>query len=53
LTLAFLLMALNVAIPVLGEALHWYHLVAFDIVAPGILTSVRGHNNAELPIGKS
>lgn len=31
-----------IAIPVLGEELHWYHLVAFAIVTLGIVTSVRG-----------
>jgi len=31
-----------IAIPVLGEELHWYHPVAFAIVALGIVTSVRG-----------
>jgi drug/metabolite transporter (DMT)-like permease len=30
-----------IAIPVLGEELYWYHLVAFATVTLGILTSVR------------
>jgi drug/metabolite transporter (DMT)-like permease len=31
-----------IAIPVLGEELHGYHLAAFTLVALGIVTSVRG-----------
>ena len=31
-----------IAIPVLGEELHWYHLAAFILVVAGIVTSVRG-----------
>lgn len=32
----------TIAIPVLGEEPHWYHPIAFAIVALGIVTSVRG-----------
>ena len=31
-----------IAVPVLGEELHWYHPVAFAIVTAGIVVSVRG-----------
>lgn len=36
-----------IAIPVLGEELHWYHLAAFALVTLGILTSVRGRKKPE------
>jgi len=35
-----------IAIPVLGEQLHWYHPVAFAIVAAGIVISVRGRRRS-------
>lgn len=38
-----------IAIPVLGEALHWYHLMAFAIVTLGIVVSVRGRNKTGPP----
>lgn len=38
-----------IAIPVLGEEPHWYHLVAFVIVSLGIVTSVRGRKKTGSP----
>jgi drug/metabolite transporter (DMT)-like permease len=32
-----------IAVPVLGEELHWYHPVAFTMVSLGIVTSIRRH----------
>jgi drug/metabolite transporter (DMT)-like permease len=36
-----------IAIPVLGEELHWYHLVAFALVTLGIVTSVRARKKGK------